>query len=145
MTPAIRPADQKPGLFDKLGAGMTQLWQSGAINRFFRLIAIGIALVLLVFVLLATVLWNADFYTARDHWEHFKIAMFSPWQKAGTLLSLREEPQSDAAEVVKAQVNVLVDIVQCEDNWCQVRAQGQQGWLRANMLWGIYPDEAIAE
>ena len=95
MTPAIRPAHQKPGLFEKLGAGMTRLWQSGAINHLFRLIAIGIALALLVFVLLATVLWNADFYTARDHWEHFKIAMFSPWQKAGKCLPNIYSPECD--------------------------------------------------
>ena len=95
MTPAIRPAHQKPGLFEKLGAGMTRLWQSGAINHLFRLIAIGIALALLVFVLLATVLWNADFYTARDHWEHFKIAMFSPWQKAGKCLPGIHSPECD--------------------------------------------------
>lgn len=74
-----------------------------------------------------------------------RTALVSPWQKAGTLLSLREEPQGDAPEVVKAQVSVLVDVVQCNDNWCQVQAQGRQGWLRANMLWGIYPDEVIAE
>lgn len=74
-----------------------------------------------------------------------RTALVSPWQKTGTLVSLTTEPQSDALEVVKAQVNVLVDVVQCKDNWCQISAQGRQGWLRANMLWGIYPDEVIQE
>ncbi|SNZ19995.1 SH3-like domain-containing protein [Cohaesibacter gelatinilyticus] len=74
-----------------------------------------------------------------------RTALISPWQKPGTLLSLKEEPQNDASEVVKAQVNVLVDVMKCKNNWCQVSAQGRQGWLRANMLWGIYPDEVIEE
>ncbi|MCV6577066.1 MAG: SH3 domain-containing protein [Cohaesibacter sp.] len=74
-----------------------------------------------------------------------RTALISPWQKAGTLLSLRQEPQNDATEVVKAQINVLVDVLQCKNNWCQVSAQDRQGWIRANMLWGIYPDEVIKE
>ncbi len=31
------------------------------------------------FMLVAIVLWDADFYAARDRWESFKIAMFGEW------------------------------------------------------------------
>ncbi len=33
-----------------------------------------------VLVLTAVVLWDADYYVARDKWETFKLAMFGKWQ-----------------------------------------------------------------
>lgn len=41
------------------------------------------ALSVLVFGLLAMIFWNANFYAARDRWEHFKLAAFGDWQDTG--------------------------------------------------------------
>ncbi|GEM_PF-3918424 len=38
-----------------------------------------------LFTLAAFVLWDVDFYPARDRWEIFKRAMFGPWQGDGAL------------------------------------------------------------
>lgn len=75
-----------------------------------------------------------------------RTALISPWQNAGTIVPLSKTAESDAALALNAQVNVLVDIKQCtKENWCEVSAQGQSGWIRANLLWGVYPDEVIEE
>lgn len=31
-------------------------------------------------IVIGIVFWDADFYSARNHWEHFKLAMFGEWQ-----------------------------------------------------------------
>lgn len=31
------------------------------------------------------ILWDADFYTARDRWENFKVAMFGQWSDSSKL------------------------------------------------------------
>lgn len=35
------------------------------------------------------VLWDADFYAARDRWEHMKIAWFSKWPENNKFRLLR--------------------------------------------------------
>lgn len=35
------------------------------------------------------VLWDADFYAARDRWEHMKIAWFGKWPENNKLRLLR--------------------------------------------------------
>ncbi len=69
-------------LFKKSGAqtttGRRQGWM--AVIRFMTRIG---ALSIVAFGLLAMVFWNANFYAARDRWEHFKLAAFGDWTDTG--------------------------------------------------------------
>lgn len=72
-----------------------------------------------------------------------RTALISPWQKAGTLVDLRESAEEGAKTAVQAQIGVQVDIDSCKSNWCQVNVEDYSGWVKANLLWGVYPDEEI--
>ena len=72
-----------------------------------------------------------------------RTALVSPWQRAGTLVPLRSGPNQDAPIAAEAQIGAQVDIDHCDQGWCEVSAQQHQGWLKANLLWGVYPDENI--
>lgn len=72
-----------------------------------------------------------------------RTALVSPWQTPGKLVSLKDSTESSSAITAKAQVGVQVDIQSCEKNWCEVSAGSHSGWLKANLLWGVYPDETI--
>lgn len=72
-----------------------------------------------------------------------RTALVSPWQKAGILVDFLESADENAPVSVQAQIGVQVDIESCENNWCQVNANKYSGWIKANLLWGVYPDEEI--
>ena len=72
-----------------------------------------------------------------------RTALISPWQTAGTLVNLLKDPKEDAPTAAKAQIGVQVDIKECEKGWCEVAVQRYSGWLKANLLWGVYPNEEI--
>ena len=72
-----------------------------------------------------------------------RTALVSPWQRTGTIVPLRNSPLDDAPISLKAQIGVQVDINKCVKSWCDVSAKSYHGWLKANLLWGVYPDEAI--
>lgn len=72
-----------------------------------------------------------------------RTALVSPWQRTGTIISLRKAPREEAPIALKAQVGVQVNIILCDQGWCEVRAGEYEGWLKSNLLWGVYPDEKI--
>jgi SH3-like domain-containing protein len=52
----------------------------------------------------------------------------------------------EAGEVVASlEAGVIVEVQRCPENtpFCRVAAQGLQGWIRRDQLWGVYPDEAV--
>ncbi|WP_373235529.1 SH3 domain-containing protein [Cohaesibacter celericrescens] len=72
-----------------------------------------------------------------------RTALISPWQRTGTIVSLRDKPNEKADLAAQAQIGLQVDIKTCEKSWCEVSAKRHQGWLKANLLWGVYPNEEI--
>lgn len=72
-----------------------------------------------------------------------RTALVSPWQKPGTLVDLRKDADQESGLAIQAQIGVQVDIETCAKNWCKVAAGDHGGWIKANLLWGVYPDEAI--
>lgn len=72
-----------------------------------------------------------------------RTALISPWQKPGTLIPLVAEARADSALVANAQVGVQVGIETCNKNWCEVRVDDIGGWVKSNLLWGVYPEEEI--
>lgn len=56
-----------------------------------RAIAIGVLALGASSLLAGIILWDADFYAARDRWEHFKNAWFGQWPENNKLRLLRNE------------------------------------------------------
>ena len=50
---------------------------------------------------------------------------------------------SDAAASPTARVEagVVAELVDCESNACNVKAEQYSGWIDRPFLWGIYPPE----
>ncbi len=72
-----------------------------------------------------------------------RTALISPWQSVGTLVPLLRSPREDAPIALEAQIGVQVDIKECKKGWCEVIAKKYTGWLKSNLLWGVYPNEEV--
>ena len=62
-------------------------------------------------------------------------------QGAETLLYSAEDLNSHP--LVRLEPGVLVEILRCRGDWCQVRIFDFKGWIQRAFLWGIYPQEVI--
>lgn len=45
--------------------------------------------------------------------------------------------------LVRLEPGVIVDILKCRGDWCQVRIFEFKGWIQRSSLWGTYPQEVI--
>lgn len=45
--------------------------------------------------------------------------------------------------LVRLQHGVVVDLLKCRGEWCQVRIYDFKGWIQRSSLWGVYPKEII--
>jgi SH3-like domain-containing protein len=52
---------------------------------------------------------------------------------------IRPDPASMV--VARFERNVVADLEACSIDWCEVIANGNQGWVPKTALWGVYPDE----
>lgn len=53
--------------------------------------------------------------------------------------------QSDlkSQPLARLQEGVLVDLIKCQGNWCQIRVNKFKGWIQRPFLWGLYPGENL--
>lgn len=61
----------------------------------------------------------------------------------GETRAIRKEPRADAPPVAFAKPGVIARLEKCDGVWCQVDADGYDGWLRRDEVWGVYPDEKV--
>lgn len=63
----------------------------------------------------------------------------------GRARTLRAEPDSNAKPVAKLEPEVIVTVGACprDGQWCRVKAEGFEGWLRRVEIWGVRKDETI--
>ena len=54
---------------------------------------------------------------------------------------LFRSPNNDSVAILLAEEGVIADILQCSDSWCQLKIEGEKGWLEKKNLWGVYPQE----
>jgi len=62
-------------------------------------------------------------------------------QGAETLIYSAEDTQSHP--LVRLEPDVIVDVLKCRGDWCQVRIFDFKGWVQRAFLWGLYPGEVI--
>lgn len=87
--------------------------------------------------------WNGDEgWIIRGLLTGRRTALVNPWSEAQpvTLHAAAEEGSSVTAIV---HPKVLVRIEECDGEWCEVTARGNDGYLRQTSLWGAYPREVF--
>lgn len=45
--------------------------------------------------------------------------------------------------LVRLQAGVIVELLKCREDWCQVRIYDFKGWVKRSSLWGLYPQEIL--
>lgn len=56
---------------------------------------------------------------------------------------LYTQPDAKSCPVIRLQQGVVVDLLKCPGEWCQVRIYDFKGWVKRDALWGLYPKEII--
>ncbi len=77
-------------------------------------------------------------------WVH--QTMLSPKRGAVILepiVLLYTDKSADAPPLARLEKGVIVEILRCQDEWCQVRLREFKGWIKRLALWGVYPHESI--
>ncbi|QIE41433.1 SH3 domain-containing protein [Rhodobacteraceae bacterium SC52] len=53
------------------------------------------------------------------------------------MLSIRRKPERNAEVVAQLERGVIARLVECVDDWCEIRADGYEGWAESAALWGV--------
>ena len=64
---------------------------------------------------------------------------------AGETVTIRAAPDPMAAPVALVEPRVIANLLQCENDWCEIDADGHEGWVMRGAVWGVYSDEVIAD
>ena len=62
---------------------------------------------------------------------------------AQEVAEFRARPMDEAEVIFKAERNVIGWIEECAADWCRLSIQGEEGWIRKSVLWGVQPCEII--
>ncbi|MCV2865645.1 SH3 domain-containing protein [Albidovulum sediminicola] len=57
------------------------------------------------------------------------------------LAVLHTRPDENAPAVAKAEAGVIARLGACQAEWCEISADGGDGWVPKAALWGVEPDE----
>lgn len=77
-----------------------------------------------------------------------RTAIVTPWDKDKTSLnSLHAKPSETSKIRAKLGAGVVTTLIECTGTWCRVRGKGKDtsydGWIKQELLWGVYPDEEV--
>ncbi len=63
----------------------------------------------------------------------------------GKARSIRQRPDTKSPIVAKLEGRVIAHLLECPDGsgWCQIEAEGHEGWLRRPEIWGILRGEVV--
>jgi SH3-like domain-containing protein len=61
--------------------------------------------------------------------------------KADTIL--RRYPEASAPPMIKAQKNVIAQLLECDVNWCEVQVESYKSWVEKGAIWGVYAREVL--
>lgn len=63
----------------------------------------------------------------------------------GATQVLLRKPDDGARPVVRLEAGVVAALETCEAAWCSLSVGGYDGWLKRNVVWGVYPDEEFRD
>ena len=69
-----------------------------------------------------------------------RTGLVAPWRK-GENVRLHNAPKTSADLVAMLQAGVIGEVERCTGKWCEFSVKGYSGWIRQEMLWGVYPGE----
>lgn len=75
-----------------------------------------------------------------------RTAVTAPWKRSGqadVLIPMRSDARGNSDIVARLEPGVIVTMRECNGKWCQADAQGVQGWIEQDEVWGAYPGEAF--
>ena len=74
-----------------------------------------------------------------------RTAIISPWNrdKKDYLISMLEAPEASAKLKAQLQPGVIARVNFCDNQWCELSAANARGYVKQELLWGVYPDEAF--
>jgi len=87
-------------------------------------------------------------WTGSEGWIHGALlsarrtAIVAPWTGAKPVPLLRR-PQPTSGVRARVQPDVVVDLRNCDGQWCAVKAGTFRGYLPQDKLWGIYPGDTL--
>jgi SH3-like domain-containing protein len=71
-----------------------------------------------------------------------RTAVIAPWR--GTQLTLLHATANKTSSVrAKLSAGAMGDVANCDGKWCEVTSGGYEGYVEQEMLWGVYPGEAV--
>jgi SH3-like domain-containing protein len=77
-----------------------------------------------------------------------RTGLVAPWRSAkDPMVKLRDGASPKADVVAELQPRVRLNIRNCDRHWCEVSVQGDgtSGFIRQELVWGVYRDEIISE
>lgn len=57
--------------------------------------------------------------------------------------SLHSDNRESSKTIAKMESGVIVNIDNCNGNWCKVKVESFKGYVKRASLWGVYEDEKI--
>ncbi|RCL01340.1 MAG: hypothetical protein JSC085_000215 [Candidatus Tokpelaia sp. JSC085] len=73
-----------------------------------------------------------------------RTVMITPWKKSkNPLQTMRGKPADNAEIIAHIESGVLCKVRQCNGEWCELETGRIHGWLKQDLLWGVYPGEKI--
>lgn len=63
--------------------------------------------------------------------------------KAVQPVVLQNKPGDEGRAIARVEPNVVAEVEQCQEGWCQIEAQTYRGWSPRKFLWGIYAGEEL--
>jgi len=77
-----------------------------------------------------------------------RTALTAPWMKGKgqkVYVNLRKEPETSSTVIARIEPGVVIQIGQCNGDWCKADADGTEGWVSQGEIWGAYPGEAFKQ
>ncbi len=72
-----------------------------------------------------------------------RTAVVAPWDRDPVLRVLRDSTDHGGEALARIEPQVVVAVEQCDGSWCEIEANGHQGWIEQTDLWGVYAGEVI--
>jgi SH3-like domain-containing protein len=72
------------------------------------------------------------------------VIIARPRDRSDTI-PLRASASADAGTVALLQPGVVAQVRECSGDWCRIRGEGFDGWMPQERLFGVYPNEQVAD
>ncbi|OCW57542.1 SH3 domain-containing protein [Hoeflea olei] len=75
-----------------------------------------------------------------------RTAVTAPWMRGvdkQEFIDMHREARTNAAVVARLEPGVVIRVKACDGEWCDAQADGVNGWVAQDEIWGAYPGEAF--